>query len=110
MATICIAFSFFVAELAVGFYTRSLVLVADAFHYLSDLIGIIVALVALLIQERPEPAPQDYTYGWQRATLLGAFFNGVFLVALSVSILVQAVERFIDLTRESPLIKHACMA
>ncbi|KAH7275447.1 cation efflux protein [Fusarium solani] len=98
MATICIAFSFFVAELAVGFYTRSLALVADAFHYLSDLIGIIVALVALLIQERPEPAPQEYTYGWQRATLLGAFFNGVFLVALSVSILVQAVERFIDLT------------
>lgn len=69
-----------------------------------------IQLRQVQIQKRPEPAPQEYTYGWQRATLLGAFFNGVFLVALSVSILVQAVERFIDLTRESPLIKHACMA
>ncbi|RSM18427.1 hypothetical protein CDV31_002752 [Fusarium ambrosium] len=88
MATICIAFSFFAAELAVGFYTHSIALIADAFHY-----------------ERPEPAPQEYTYGWQRATLLGAFFNGVFLMALSVSILVQAVERFIDLTHvQNPLL------
>ncbi|KAM5373747.1 hypothetical protein ACJZ2D_006918 [Fusarium nematophilum] len=67
---------------------------------LSDLIGIIVALVALIIQERPQPAPQQFTFGWQRATLLGAFFNGVFLLALGVSIMVQAVERFADLTRE----------
>ncbi|KAF4983065.1 hypothetical protein FZEAL_1433 [Fusarium zealandicum] len=98
IATICISFSFFVTELAVGFFTHSLALIADAFHYLSDLIGIIVALVALMVQERIEPAPQEYTFGWQRATLLGAFFNGVFLLALGVSILVQAVERFTDLT------------
>ncbi|KAM5348221.1 hypothetical protein ACJ41O_008045 [Fusarium nematophilum] len=30
--------------------------------------------------------------------MLGAFFNGVFLLALGVSIMVQAVERFADLT------------
>ncbi|KAF4469635.1 zinc cadmium resistance [Fusarium albosuccineum] len=84
--------------MAVGFYTHSLALIADAFHYLSDLIGIVVALIALVVQERTEPAPQKYTFGWQRATLLGAFFNGVFLLALGVSILVQAVERFVDLT------------
>ncbi|KAF0640071.1 hypothetical protein FPSE5266_20213 [Fusarium pseudograminearum] len=47
--TICISFSFFTAELSVGFYTHSIALIADAFHYLSDLIGIVVALVALVI-------------------------------------------------------------
>lgn len=98
IATIGISFSFFIAELVVGFYTHSLALIADAFHYLSDLIGIVVALVALMVSERTEPAPQGYTFGWQRATLLGAFFNGVFLLALGVSILVQAVERFTDIT------------
>lgn len=51
------------------------------------------------MQERDEPAPQKYTFGYQRATLLGAFFNGVFLIALSVSILVQAIERFTDISR-----------
>ncbi|EXL95871.1 cation efflux protein [Fusarium oxysporum II5] len=107
IATICISFSFFAAELAVGFYTHSIALIADAFHYLSDLIGIVVALVALMVgcgpasqlQEHTKPAPQGYTYGWHRATILGAFFNGVFLLALGISILVQAVERFVHLTR-----------
>ncbi|KAL5595813.1 hypothetical protein FOVSG1_009502 [Fusarium oxysporum f. sp. vasinfectum] len=99
IATICISFSFFAAELAVGFYTHSIALIADAFHYLSDLIGIVVALVALMLQEHTKPAPQGYTYGWHRATILGAFFNGVFLLALGISILVQAVERFVHLTR-----------
>ncbi|KAI5468175.1 cation efflux protein [Mariannaea sp. PMI_226] len=96
--TICISFSFFITELVVGFLTHSLALVADAFHYLSDLVGIVVALTALIVQERSEPAPQQYTFGYQRASLLGAFFNGVFLLALSVSIFVQAIERFVDIT------------
>ncbi|ESU16384.1 hypothetical protein SNK03_009575 [Fusarium graminearum] len=99
--TICISFSFFAAELSVGFYTHSIALIADAFHYLSDLIGIIVALVALVLQDRSKPAPQESTYGWQRATILGAFFNGVFLLALGVSILVQAIERFVSIARDN---------
>ncbi|KAJ6444640.1 acetamidase/formamidase [Purpureocillium lavendulum] len=94
IATIVISFSFFVAELIAGFYTHSLALVADAFHYLSDLVGFVVALVAVVVSERAEPPPKEYTFGWQRATLLGAFFNGVFLLALGVTILVQAIERF----------------
>ncbi|KAL5084832.1 hypothetical protein Trisim1_011392 [Trichoderma cf. simile WF8] len=93
-ATIAISFSFFVAELIAGFYTHSLALIADAFHYLSDLIGFVVALVS----EDPNPPPQKFTFGWARATLLGAFFNGVFLLALGVSILVQAIERFVNVT------------
>jgi len=43
-------------------------------------------------------APNEFTFGYQRASLLGAFFNGVFLLALSISILVQAVERFVDIS------------
>lgn len=32
-AVIAISFCFFAAEISVGFYTKSLALVADAFHY-----------------------------------------------------------------------------
>jgi len=49
MIIIGISFSFFVAEISVGFYTHSLALVADAFHYMNDLVGFIVALVALRV-------------------------------------------------------------
>ncbi|KAK8107297.1 cation diffusion facilitator family metal ion transporter [Apiospora kogelbergensis] len=93
---ICISFTFFIAEIAVGFYTGSLALVADAFHYLSDVIGFIVAFSAFKVSEREEFSP-SLSFGWQRASLLGAFFNGVFLLALGVSIFLQSIERFISI-------------
>ncbi|KAK2771124.1 cation diffusion facilitator family transporter [Colletotrichum kahawae] len=104
VATIAISASFFVAELAVGFQTKSLALVADAFHYLTDLIGFLAALIAVIVSER-EKAPQSLPFGWKRAEVLGAFFNGVFLLALGLSILLQAAERFAHLEHvENPVL------
>ncbi|KAF8855083.1 zinc transporter 1 [Acephala macrosclerotiorum] len=104
MIIIGISFSFFVAEISVGFYTHSLALVADAFHYMNDLVGFIVALVAVKISAR-EKSPKELSFGWQRAQLLGAFFNGVFLLALGVSIFLQSIERFISLQKvENPML------
>ncbi|KAF1931824.1 cation efflux protein [Didymella exigua CBS 183.55] len=95
-AVIAISFCFFVAEISIGFHTHSIALIADAFHYLNDLVGFFIALVAVEVTERKE-SPQDLTFGWTRAQLLGAFFNGAFLLALGLSILLQSIERFISL-------------
>ncbi|KIW38204.1 hypothetical protein, variant 3 [Exophiala oligosperma] len=104
MIIIGISFSFFVAEISVGFYTHSLALVADAFHYMNDLVGFIVALIALRISQR-DNTPKALSFGWQRAQLLGAFFNGVFLLALGVSIFLQSIERFVSLQKvENPML------
>lgn len=84
-------------------------IIADQLQ-LNDLVGFIVAFVALRVRPPPcssrqkltnskasqrEDAPPQLSFGWQRATLLGAFFNGVFLLALGVSIFLQAIERFV---------------
>ncbi|KAF2031014.1 cation efflux protein [Setomelanomma holmii] len=95
-AVIAISFCFFLTEISIGFYTKSLALVADAFHYLNDLIGFIVALVAVQVSER-KTSPPDLSFGWARAQLLGAFFNGAFLLALGLSIALQSIERFISI-------------
>ncbi|KAK1998961.1 cation diffusion facilitator family transporter [Colletotrichum falcatum] len=103
-ATIFISGGFCIAELVVGFRTKSLALIADAFHYANDLIGFVVALLAVIVSER-KTSPRTFTFGWKRAEILGAFFNGVFLLALGLSILLQAVERFINLTHvEDPVL------
>ncbi|EIT77795.1 Zn2+ transporter ZNT1 [Aspergillus oryzae 3.042] len=91
----------------VGFYTHSLALIADAFHYLNDLIGFIVALVALRVgyldssqrlhKRLTDDAPKSLSFGWQRAQLLGAFFNGALLFALGISVFLQSIERFISM-------------
>ncbi|KAJ5580028.1 uncharacterized protein N7459_006013 [Penicillium hispanicum] len=94
---------FFLGEISLGFYTHSLALIADAFHYLNDLVGFVIALVALKVSENGD-SPKDLSFGWQRAQLLGAFFNGVLLFALGISIFLQSIERFIALQRvESPM-------
>ncbi|KAJ5631600.1 uncharacterized protein N7484_011700 [Penicillium longicatenatum] len=95
---IAISTCFFLGEISVGFYTHSLALIADAFHYLNDLVGFIIALVALKVSENGG-SPTGFSFGWQRAQLLGAFFNGVLLFALGISIFLQSIERFIALQR-----------
>lgn len=71
---------------------------------MNDLVGFIVALVALRISQR-EQTPKALSFGWQRANLLGAFFNGVFLLALGMSIFLQSIERFISIQRvDNPML------
>lgn len=85
---------FFLIELSVGFAVHSLALMADAFHMLNDVISLAVGLWAVSISKKETTL--QYTYGWQRAEILGAFFNAVFLIALCVSIILEAVTRLID--------------
>lgn len=65
------------------------------------MIGFVVALVALRISAKND-APPQLSFGWQRAPLLGAFFNGALLLALGLSVFLQSVERFISLQRTFP--------
>ncbi|KAF9347672.1 hypothetical protein BGX26_000856 [Mortierella sp. AD094] len=83
----------FLAEIIVGYKTGSLALIADAFHMLSDVLASVIALYAIRLAAKTEWQP-TLSYGWQRAELLGALYNGVFLLALCFSILLDAIERF----------------
>ncbi|KAB5549750.1 cation efflux protein [Coniochaeta sp. 2T2.1] len=85
---------FFFLELISGFLVHSLALMADAFHMLNDIISLCVGLWAVSVARKA--TTDKYTYGWLRAEILGAFFNAVFLIALCVSIILEALQRFLD--------------
>ncbi|UZJ56223.1 hypothetical protein CBS101457_005543 [Exobasidium rhododendri] len=93
---------FFLVEIIVGYSVGSLALVADSFHMLNDVMSLIVALYAVKLstkgQEEKDPR---YSYGWQRAEVLGALINGVFLLALCFSIFMEALERLFNVTEVS---------
>lgn len=55
-----------------------------------------IAFLAAYVQGK-EYKPSGFTYALHRAELVGAFFNGVFLLALALSILLQSLERFINI-------------
>lgn len=86
---------FLILEAGVGYTVKSLALVADAFHMLNDIISLAVALWAVKVKKL-KPADGSYTYGWQRAEILGALINAVFLLALCFTIIIEAIQRFFD--------------
>lgn len=97
-----VSLAFFFVEIVIGFRTKSLALVADAFHYLNDIVAYVIAFIAAWLQERRQHT-HNFTFAFHRAELVGAFFNGVFLLALALSILLQSIERFIHVEEvESP--------
>jgi cobalt-zinc-cadmium efflux system protein len=82
--------SFLLVEAAVGLWTGSLSLVADAAHMLVDAGGILLSLLAVWFAERP--ATSAKTYGYYRVEILAALINAVVLCVLAIAILVRAYE------------------
>lgn len=75
--------------------TSSLSMLSDSFHMLSDVIALVVALVAVRFAEKTQ-ATNKNTFGWIRAEVMGALVNAVFLTALCFTIVLEAVERFTE--------------
>jgi cobalt-zinc-cadmium efflux system protein len=84
--------TFTVAEVIGGLLTGSLALLADAGHMLSDDLSLGLALFAVWLAGRPETP--NRSFGYKRAEVLAALFNGVTLVAISIWIFVEAYQRF----------------
>ncbi len=86
--------AFLVAEVIGGLISDSLALLADAGHMLSDSFSLGVALFAAWLADRP--GGPSRTFGYRRAEILAALFNGVTLVAISIWIFIEAGMRFAD--------------
>jgi cobalt-zinc-cadmium efflux system protein len=85
---------FMVAEVTVGVVARSLALLSDAAHMLTDAVALTVSLIAARLAARP--ASGAMTYGLGRAEILSAQANGVTLLVLSVLIVIDAISRLIS--------------
>ncbi|WP_439882123.1 cation diffusion facilitator family transporter [Pontibacter sp. MBLB2868] len=105
---LALTFLYLIAEVVGGFLTNSLALLADAGHMLTDVGGLVFALIAIYLAERP--ASPDRTYGYYRAEILAALANAVVLIGISLYILYEAYTRFLDPPEVSskPMMIVAC--
>jgi cobalt-zinc-cadmium efflux system protein len=83
-----------VIEAAGAVLSGSLSLFADAGHMLSDLIGLIVAMIATIVAARP--ANERHSYGYQRAEVFGALINSLILIVVAVFVTVEAIGRLLS--------------
>ncbi len=85
---------FMAVEVVVGIAAGSLALLSDAAHMLTDAAALALALLAMRLAERP--ATGSMTFGWQRAGILSAQFNGATLLVLGLVIVVEGIRRLVD--------------
>jgi cobalt-zinc-cadmium efflux system protein len=85
-----------VVQVAAGLATRSLALLSDAGHMLTDVSGLGMALAAIHVADRDQSAAGHRTFGLYRLEILAALANAVLLFGVAAYVLVEAVRRFGD--------------
>ena len=85
--------AFIVAEVVFGLLSYSLMLLADAGHNLSDVLGLLLAWAAANLQKRR--ATERFTYGLRRSSVLAALFNALLLLLSVGAIAWEALRRMV---------------
>ncbi len=81
-------------EAAYGLVAHSTALLADAGHNFSDVLGLIIAWIAVILGRRP-PSPR-YTYGLRSASILAALTNALLLLGACAAIAFEAIRHLIS--------------
>ncbi len=85
---------FLIAEVIGGILTGSLALLSDAAHMMTDVMALIIALIAIKIGNRP--ADLRRTFGYRRLEILAAALNAAILFIVAFYIMYEAWRRFQD--------------
>lgn len=91
-AALAIGFTFMVVEFIIAIATSSLALLSDAAHMLTDVVGLAMALTAVLLAQRSRPTTTR-SFGYYRAEVLAALANALLLGGVAVYVLYEAVAR-----------------
>ncbi|WP_091449161.1 cation diffusion facilitator family transporter [Actinokineospora iranica] len=94
-AAFAIAAGIMVVEFAVGIATSSLALLSDAAHMLTDVVGVGLAVAAVVAARRARNRP-NRTFGLYRAEVLAALANAVLLFGVAGYVVYEAIGRFTD--------------
>ncbi|TQM83050.1 cobalt-zinc-cadmium efflux system protein [Saccharothrix saharensis] len=85
--------AFMALEFVVGVATGSLALISDAAHMLTDVLGVGMALAAIMLARRARTGGSR-TFGLYRAEVLAALANAVLLFGVAGYVVYEAVGRF----------------
>ena len=82
---------FVVVEAIAGFYYDSLALLSDAGHNLSDVVSLVLALLAFRLAK--VKANERYTYGYKKSTILVSLLNAVILLVAVGAIVIESIHK-----------------
>ena len=83
--------AFVVIEFAAGFWFDSLALLSDAGHNLSDVVSLVLALLAFRLAK--VKANERYTSGYKKSTILVSLLNAVILLVAVGAIVIESIHK-----------------
>ena len=86
--------AFALVELVGGLYTNSVAILSDALHDFGDSLSL--GLAHYFEKKSSRRRDEDFSYGYRRFSLLGAFINSMILILGSVFIIQEAIKRILD--------------
>ena len=93
LIALCLSVTVLVAEIITALLTGSLALLADAGHMLTDVVGLVMALVAAHLSTRP--ATDRSTWGMRRAEVIGAALQAGMLAVVGVFVAFKAIHNLL---------------
>lgn len=91
--TLFLTLFFTIVEVVGGIMSRSLALLSDSAHMVSDVIALALSMTAIYLARRPPNA--RYTFGFLRFEIIASFLNGMALAIIAVGIFYEGIRRFI---------------
>lgn len=91
LASFILISGFMLVEFVGGYLTKSLALISDAGHMLSDSVSLGIALLAVIMAQKPRTIQRSF--GYLRFEILAATLNGLTLIGISLYILYEAFHR-----------------
>lgn len=83
---------FVLVEFIAGIWSQSMGLLSDAGHNLSDIAGLLLAMLAFRLSKTV--STKKYTYGFKKSTVLVSLINAVILLITVGLIITESVEKF----------------
>jgi len=90
-ASVLATFVLVIAEFTAGYAGRSIALVSDAIHNLTDVPTLVISWLAIRWSLRPPTA--EKTYGYHRAGILAAFVNAMLLAFAALFLIYESIDR-----------------
>ena len=84
-----------IVEIAVGYWSGSMALLADGWHMASHTLALFLSLVVYYLYRHPR-FKSSFTFGGGKILSLGGYTSSILLIMIAISMVVESISRFYE--------------
>ena len=92
IVSIALNLLFVIVEVSVGFISNSLGLISDAGHNFSDVLSLVLSMIAFKLSQSHSNG--RFTYGYKKSSVLISLLNAIILLVAVGAIVIESIHKF----------------